>query len=162
MQFEGKIQELSKTTKMLLVCFLITLSFGFYTGLLFINENTNSTFNGMEEHYLGNEDDENAEVMKFKKSKKDIVTMVHNHVLSLSIIFLLLGGLLLLTNLSPILKKILIVEPFISLLLTFGGIWVMWSGVLWFKYIIMLSGILMTATFTASVLIILFQLLRKK
>ncbi|MCB0380126.1 MAG: hypothetical protein KDD24_02640 [Flavobacteriales bacterium] len=162
MQFEGKIQELSKTTKMLLVCFLITLSFGFYTGLLFINENTNSTFNGVEEHYLGNEDDENAEVMKFKKSKKDIVTMVHNHVLSLSIIFLLLGGLLLLTNLSPILKKILIVEPFISLLLTFGGIWVMWSGVLWFKYIIMLSGILMTATFTASVLIILFQLLRKK
>ena len=109
MQFEGKIQELSKTTKMLLVCFLITLSFGFYTGLLFINENTNSTFNGVEEHYLGNEDDENAEVMKFKKSKKDIVTMVHNHVLSLSIIFLLLGGLLLLTNLSHILKKILIV-----------------------------------------------------
>lgn len=162
MQFEGKIQQLSKTAKMLLVCFLITLSFGFYTGLLFINENTNSTFNGVEEHYLGNEDDENAEVMKFKKSKKDIVTMVHNHVLSLSIIFLLLGGLLLLTNLSPILKKILIVEPFISLLLTFGGIWVMWSGVLWFKYIIMLSGILMTATFTASVLIILFQLLRKK
>lgn len=162
MQFEGKIQQLSKTAKMLLVCFLITLSFGFYTGLLFINENTNSTFNGVEEHYLGNEDDENAEVMKFKKSKKDIVTMVHNHVLSLSIIFLLLGGLLLLTNLSPILKNILIVEPFISLLLTFGGIWVMWSGVLWFKYIIMLSGILMTATFTASVLIILFQLLRKK
>lgn len=162
MQFEGKIQELSKTTKMLLVCFLITLSFGFYTGLLFINENTNSTFNGMEEHYLGNEDDENAEVMKFKKSKKDIVTMVHNHVLSLSIIFLLLGGLLLLTDLSPILKKILIVEPFISLLLTFGGIWVMWSGVLWFKYVIMLSGILMTTTFTVSVFIILFQLLRKK
>lgn len=162
MQFEGKIQELSKTAKMLLVCFLITLSFGFYTGLLFINENTNSTFNGMEEHYLGNEDDENAEVMKFKKSKKDIVTMVHNHVLSLSIIFLLLGGLLLLTNLSPIIKKILIVEPFISLLFTFGGIWIMWSGVLWFKYVIMLSGILMTATFTASVLIILFQLMRKK
>ncbi|MGE0561541.1 MAG: hypothetical protein AB7O47_06970 [Flavobacteriales bacterium] len=162
MQFEGKIQELSKSAKMLLVCFLITLSFGFYTGLLFINENTNSTFNGVEEHYLGNEDDENAEVMKFKKSKKDIVTMVHNHVLSLSIIFLLLGGLLLLTNLSPLLKKILIVEPFISLLLTFGGIWVMWSGVLWFKYVIMLSGILMTITFTASVLIILFQLLRKK
>lgn len=162
MQFEGKIQELSKSAKMLLVCFLITLSFGFYTGLLFINENTNSTFNGVEEHYLGNEDDENAEVMKFKKSKKDIVTLVHNHVLSLSVIFFLLGGLLLLTNLSPILKKILIVEPFISLLLTFGGIWVMWSGILWFKYVIMLSGILMTATFTTSVLIILFQLMRKK
>jgi len=162
MKLEGKLQELSNPAKMLVACFLVTLSFGFYTGLLFINENTNSTFNGVEEHYLGNEDDENAEVMKFKKSKKDIVTMVHNHVLSLSIVFFLIGGLLLLTDLTPFLKKILIIEPFISLLLTFGGIWVMWSGVLWFKYVIMLSGILMTTTFTLSVFIILFQLVKYK
>lgn len=162
MKFKGKLSQLSKSAKALIVAFLLTLSFGFYTGLLFINENTSSTFNGIEEHYMGNEDDENAEVMKFQKSKKDIVTMVHNHVLSMSVIFFLLGGLLLLTNLNSLLKKILIVEPFVSLLLTFGGIWIMWSGILWFKYIIMVSGILMTATYTTSVAIILFQTLRKK
>lgn len=162
MQFEGKLKNFSKTAKLLVACFVITLSFGFYTGLLFVNENTNSTFNGIEEQYMGNEDDENAEIMKFKKSKKDIVTLVHNHVLSMATIFFLIGVLLLFTDLTPILKKTLIVEPFISLLLTFGGIWIMWSGILWFKYVIMISGVLMTATYTFSVSIILIQLSRKK
>lgn len=162
MQFEGKLKNFSKTAKLLVACFVITLSFGFFTGLLFVNENTNSTFNGIEEQYMGNEDDENAEIMKFKKSKKDIVTLVHNHVLSMATIFFLIGVLLLFTDLTPILKKTLIVEPFISLLLTFGGIWIMWSGILWFKYVIMISGVLMTATYTFSVSIILIQLSRKK
>jgi len=161
MQLEGQLKNLSKPAKLLVFCFLLTLSFGFYTGLIFVNENTRSTFNGIEEQYLGNEADEQAKEMKFKKPEKEIITMVHNHVLSMSVIFFLLGGLLLLTQLSPLLKKILIVEPFISLLLTFGGIWIMWSGVYWFKYVVMFSGILMTLTFTTSVLIILFQLVRK-
>ena len=129
---------------------------------MFVNENTHSTFHGIEEQYMGNENDEQAVDMKFKKPEKEIVTMVHNHILSMSVIFFLLGGLVLLTNLHPLLKKILIVEPFFSLLLTFGGIWIMWSGVVWFKYVIMLSGMLMTATFTTSVLIILVQLIRKQ
>lgn len=162
MQLEGQLNNLSKSAKLLVFCFLITLSFGFYTGLIFVNENTHSTFNGIEEQYLGNENDEQSEIMKFKKPEKEIITMVHNHVLSMSVIFFLLGGLLLLTQLSPLLKKILIVEPFISVLLTFGGIWIMWSGVYWFKYVVMFSGILMTLTFTTSVLIILFQLVKKE
>ncbi|MCB0410703.1 MAG: hypothetical protein KDD29_10825, partial [Flavobacteriales bacterium] len=130
--------------------------------LIYVRENTNASFSGIEEHYLGNENNEDATEMKFKKPKKEIITMVHNHVLSLSIVFLIISFLVLLTDIQPIFKKILVVEPFVSLLLTFGGIWIMWSGVMWFKYIIMISGILMTITFTTSVLIIIFQLLRKQ
>lgn len=162
MELHGLIHQLPKNAKVLIACFVITLSFGFYTGLLFVNENTDSTFQGIEEQYNGNEADEDALEMKFKKPKKEIITMVHNHVLSMSVIFFLIGGLLLMTSISPLRKKILIIEPFLSLLLTFGGIWVMWSGVLWFKYVVMLSGVLMTLTFTASVLIILLQLGKKR
>tara|TARA_R110001592_G_scaffold5046_2_gene27960 strand:- start:3858 stop:4346 length:489 start_codon:yes stop_codon:yes gene_type:complete len=161
MELNGLIYKIPKQAKVLIACFVVTLSFGFYTGLLFVNENTNSTINGIEEQYLGNEADENAVEMKFKKPLKEIITLVHNHVLSMSVIFFLIGGLLLLTSGPMLLKKILIVEPFISLLLTFGGIWVMWSGVLWFKYVIIISGILMALTFTLSVIIILSQLLKK-
>lgn len=100
--------------------------------------------------------------MKFKKSEKEIITTVHNHVVSMSIIFLLLGGILLITSIHPMLKKTLIIEPFISILLTFGGIWIMWSGVLWFKYIIIFSGILLTLTYTTSVMLVFWQLLKKK
>ena len=65
-----------------------------------MNENTHSTFNGIEEQYLGNETDEQATEMKFKKPEKEIITVVHNHVLSMSVIFFLLGGLLILKTLK--------------------------------------------------------------
>ncbi|MDG1475958.1 MAG: hypothetical protein P8Q14_02315 [Vicingaceae bacterium] len=155
------MHQLPKPAKLLVGFFIVTLSFGYYTGLRFVNENTNNTTQGIEEHYLGNEDNEDAEVMRFKKSEKEIITTVHNHVISMSLIFLALGGILLITSINPVLKKCLIVEPFISIILTFGGIWLMWSGVLWFKYIVICSGILLTITYTTSVVIILLQLLKQ-
>lgn len=162
MELHGKIHLLPKPAKLLVGFFVLTLSFGYYTGLLFVQENTNNTAAGVEEHYLGNEADENAEIMKFKKAEKEIITTIHNHVISFSLIFLALGGILLITSVPKKLKKFLIVEPFISILLTFGGIWVLWSGVLWFKYVIMFSGILLTTTFTLSTILILLQLFKKK
>ena len=48
----------------------------------------------------------------------------------MSIIFFLVGGILSLTKLKKGLKKFLIVEPFISIILTFGGLYFLWSGVL--------------------------------
>ena len=151
MELQGKIHELPKSAKLLLGFFILTLSFGYYTGLRFVNENTNSTTQGIEEHYLGNEGDESATEMKFKKTEKEIITTVHNHVVSMALIFLALGVILLLTSIPKKLKQFLIVEPFISIVLTFGGIWLMWSGVLWFKYIVIFSGILLTITFTTSI-----------
>lgn len=161
MELYGKIHQLPKPAKLLVGFFIITLSFGYFTGLRFVNESTNATVNGVEEHYLGNEHDEDAEIMKFKKAEKEIITTVHNHVISMSLIFLVLGVILLLTSIPKGLKKFLMVEPFISILLTFGGIWLLWSGVIWFKYIIIFSGILLTLTFTTSVVLILLQLVKK-
>lgn len=161
MELHGKIHALPKTAKLLIGFFIVTLSFGYFTGLRFVNENTNNTTQGIEEHYLGNEADEDADIMRFKKSEKEIITTVHNHVVSMSLIFLALGGILLLTSVNPKLQKFLVVEPFISIVLTFGGIWLMWSGVLWFKYIIIFSGSLLTITFTTSVILILTQLFKK-
>jgi hypothetical protein len=162
MVLHGRIHGLPKQAKMLIGAFIITLSFGYYTGLRFVAENTGNTTQGIEEQYLGNETDEDAAEMKFKKSEKEIITMVHNHVVGMSMIFLALGGILLITSINPRLKKMLIIEPFISIVLTFGGIWLMWSGVLWFKYIIIVSGILLTLSFTLSTLLILFQLVKKQ
>lgn len=162
MELQGKIHELPKTAKLLVGFFILTLSFGYFTGLRFVNENTNNTTQGIEEHYMGNAADEDASVMKFKKTEKEIITTVHNHVISMALIFLALGVILLLTSIPKKLKKFLIVEPFISIILTFGGIWLMWSGVLWFKYVVIFSGILLTLTYTTSVILILIQLIKKK
>ncbi|WP_303317477.1 hypothetical protein Q4Q34_00625 [Flavivirga abyssicola] len=162
MQLNGLIFSLPKEIKLLIGAFIIILSIGFYTGLLFVGETSSANPNGIEEQYLGNEDDENAEVMRFKKSDQEMLTLVHNHILSMSIIFFLVGLIVSITKLNKKLKSFLIVEPFISVILTFGGLYMLWTGVLWMKYIVMFSGILMTFTFTVSVLIILKQLLLKK
>jgi hypothetical protein len=161
MQLNGLIVTLPKEIKLLIGAFIITLSIGFYTGLLFVGETSTANPHGIEEQYLGNEDDENAEVMRFKKSDKEMLTLVHSHILSMSIIFFLLGSIVSITKLKKKLKLFLIVEPFLSVVFTFGGLYFLWTGILWMKYIVMFSGILMTLTFTASVLVILKQLLQK-
>ena len=162
MQLNGLIFTLPKEIKLLIGAFIIVLSIGFYTGLLFIGETSSANPNGIEEHYLGNENDENAEVMRFKKSDREMLTLVHNHILSMSIIFFLVGLLVSITKLNKKLKLFLIVEPFMSVVLTFGGLYLLWTGFLWMKYIVIVSGILMTFTFTVSVLVILKQLFAKK
>ncbi len=162
MQLNGLIYTLPKDLKLLIGTFVIVLSIGFFTGLLFVGNTSSANPNGIEEQYIGNESDEDATVMKFKKSDKEMLTLIHNHVLSMSIIFFLMGLILSITQLKKKLKLFLMIEPFISVIFTFGGIYLLWKGILWMKYIVMISGTLMALTFTLSVIIILRQLLKTK
>ncbi|SFW29171.1 hypothetical protein [Cellulophaga fucicola] len=162
MIYNGLLNTFPSEIKLFIGAFVVILSIGFYSGLLFVNETTESNPGGIEESYLGNEQDEDAEVMKFKKSKREMLTTVHTHILSMSFIFFLLGALVWITKLPKKLKLFLTVEPFLSVILTFGGIYMLWSGMLWMKYVVMVSGMLMTLTFTMSVLVVLLQLFKKQ
>ncbi len=158
MQLNGLLSTLSKEIRVFIASFVVVLSIGFYTGLLFINETRSTSIGGIEENYLGNEEDEDAEVMKFKKSDREMLTIVHTHILSMSMIFFLLGSLVWMTDISRNYKLFLTVEPFLSVILTFGGIYFLWTGVDWMKYIVLFSGVLMTVTFMVSSLVVLYKL----
>jgi len=160
MQLKGLIYSFSKQVKMLIGAFLIVLSVGFYGSIKFVNLSTNATPQGIEENYLGNEYDEEATVMKFKKSEREILTIIHGHMLSLAVIFLLLGALVAMTNLPDKWQTYIMIEPFVSILLTFGGIYFLWKGVHWCKYVIIISGILMTLSFLAGTLSISYELIK--
>jgi len=161
MSLNGYIFLLPKEIKVLIGVFVIVLSIGFFSGLLFVGETSSVNPNGIEEQYLGNEHDEDAEVMKFKKSDQEMLSIVHSHILSMSLIFFLLGLIVSITKLKQRVKIFLMVEPLLSVLLTFGGLYFMWTGVIWMKYIVMFSGTLMTLSFLLSVVIILKQLFEK-
>ena len=162
MQLNGLLQTLPKEIKLLIGVFIIVLSIGFYTGLLFVSETSSANPNGIEEQYLGNEDDEDATIMRFKKSEKEMLSIVHSHMLSMSIIFFLVGIILSTTKLNTKAKLFLMIEPFFSVILTFGGLYFLWKGMLWMTYIVMFSGTLMALTFTLSIVIILYQLFQKQ
>ena len=161
MELNGLLFTFPKEIKLLIGSFLVVLSIGFYTGLSFVNETSSANPNGIVENYLGNEDVEDAEIMKFKKSPREMLTIVHSHILSMSLIFFLLGLIVAFTQLNTRLKLFLMIEPFVSVLLTFGGIYFLWQGITWLKYVIMISGTLMTLSFVVSTSIIFSQLLKK-
>jgi hypothetical protein len=162
MQLNGLIQTLPRELKLLIATFIIVLSIGFYTGLLFVSDTSSANPNGIEEQYLGNESDEDAVVMKFKKSSKEMLSLVHNHTLSMSVIFFLVGLLISITKLPAKLKLFLMIEPFLSVMLTFGGVYLLWDGMVWMKYVVMFSGTLMTLTFILATVIIMAQLFQKE
>lgn len=162
MQYNGLLLTLPKEIKTFLAVFVLVLSAGYLTGLLFVGQTETTSPAGIEENYLGNEDNPEAEVMKFEKGEREMLTIIHTHVLSMSFIFFLLGGIMLFTKLPKKLKFFLIIEPFFSILFTFGGIYFMWQGIAWMKYVVFASGILMSFCFISSVVIVLYQLLFKK
>lgn len=158
MHYNGLLISFPKELKLFIAAFVVVLSIGFFTGLLFVSQTSTNSPDGIVENYNGNEDDDEAAVMKFKKGSREMLTIVHTHILSMSFIFFLLGGLVWLTKLPKKWKLFLTLEPFVSVLLTFGGIYLIWMNVLWMKYVVMFSGFLMTATFVVSSFLVLYQL----
>lgn len=144
------------------MAFVLVLSVGYFTGLLFVRQTDSVSPDGIEENYLGNEEIEDAKVMKFEKGEREMLTILHTHILSISFIFFLLGGLVAITSLPKKLKGFLMIEPFVSIILTFGGIYFMWKGVVWMKYVVMISGSLMTIVYVIGASAVLFQLSKKK
>ena len=161
MHYNGLLSAFPREIKVFIASFVVILSLGFYMGLLFVNETSSTSPEGIEQNYLGNEEVEDAGIMKFKKSNHEMLTIVHTHILSMSMIFFLLGCLVWMTKLNKSVKLFLTIEPFFSVILTFGGIYFLWSGVLWMKYIVLFSGILMTLTFMVSSFTVLYQLTQK-
>lgn len=143
MDLNGTLGSMSLQFRLFVVCFVVILNVGFFTGFNFVRVTTSLNSTGIEQNYLGNEEDEDAEIMHFKKSEQEVLTLVHNHILSLSLVFFVLGILMYMTGEKASVKGFLMFEPFLSLVLTFGGIYLLWKGLIWFKYIIMISGSLM-------------------
>jgi hypothetical protein len=154
------IARLPKPVKFFLVAFLVALSVGYFTGINFVRVTESSTPKGVVENYNGNEDVPEATTMKFKKGKREMLTIIHTHILSISFIFFLLGILVWGTDQSIWLKSFLTIEPFISVLTTFGGIYMLWLGYSFFSYVVIFSGILMTLSYILGVLVVTKDLLK--
>ena len=152
------LRNFSKPFKAFLLAFIIVLSIGYFTGLLFVSQTDSTTPKGMVENYNGNEEVEDSSVLKFKKGEREMLTILHTHILSIGFIFAFLGLLVWGTELPVFWKKFLMIEPFCSILLTFGGIYFLWLGYSFFAYVVMLSGLLMTLSYCGGAIAVLMAL----
>jgi len=155
---ELKLNQFDKNIKSLLLVYLITLGIGMTFGLGYVYLTSEMNPSGMVEQYLGNDDEWEP---KLPKTIIDLVSNAHDHITMFSIIFLSIG---LIFNQNSVVeglwKKILMIEPFFSIIITFTGFFILRYITSQFAYIIMLSSGLMYICFYTMLFISIYDLLR--
>ena len=153
------LNQLSKTLKILLISYLVVLGIGVTTGLIYIYLTTSMTPSGTVEQYIGNNDD-----WEPKQSKEfiDLISHAHTHIITFSFIFLSMGFIFIRNSIiKGTLKLFLIIEPFFSIIITFGGFFILRYVTASFSYVIMVSSILMYICFYVMMFVSLYDLLIK-
>ena len=100
--------------------------------------------------------------IQYEKSLAEMLNMIHTHIITMTLIFAVSGFLTVLTGSLPNrLRKFAIVEPFIGILATFGGIWATrYLGAGW-SWLVSLSGAVMALAFALQFFAVVLELRTK-
>jgi hypothetical protein len=132
---------------------------GYTTSLLFIHHTTGMTTAGVADRYRGADPNSADGAMQFPKSYAEMLTTTHTHLFSMAAIFVFSGlALALCSRPSERWRRVLIVEPFAALLVSFSAMWLMRYGDPSFSWLLALSSGLMAVTFYVQSFFILREL----
>jgi hypothetical protein len=155
-----RLRDADPRLRLFLVLFLVMLTSGYAIGLLFVDHSSGSTPRGISEQFRGSADAGEGSEIRYEKSPDEMYIFLHNHVMSLTLVFFCVGGLF---HFSSIvrggLKTFLMVEPMAGIAATFGGIWLTRFVSPLFSYLVLVSGVTMLACFFAMVVLMLVELL---
>ena len=159
-----KLYQLPRAIKLLLMLTVLNLTVGVGIGLYYVSNTTHLSPEGTAEQFRGSSVDNNFDIPeKFPKPISELLTTTHNHIISMTFIFFIMGGIFYFNSLiTGFCKKIFIAEPFFSILSTFGGIWLIRCIHSSFSYLVMVSGILMYLSFFIMAGTIIYELSSKK
>jgi hypothetical protein len=161
-----KLCLLDKKLKQFLLAFIITLTFGVSIGLSYLYYTTKYLPSQAVERYNGSEVNEAEDFdipENYPKPVSELFITTHNHVLVFSFIFFFVGGIFYFNSIvNGRIKQFLIIEPFISTIISFSSLW----GVRFlhpgFVYVMALSSSLIYISFFVMVSIIIYELKFKK
>lgn len=145
--------------KYLVSVFMLVLTIGVTTGLVYVNQTTGFRPGGAEEHYRGSPANDDFDIQeKYEKSFENMLLTTHSHILSFSIVFVILGALLYFTSvLSEGWKIFFMIEPLLSILVTFGSLWALRYLHSSFSFLTMISGLLMYGSFYIMAGVIFYE-----
>ena len=151
------IRTFPSDLKIMIVAFVIVLALGVTIGLIYVGINTNYTPLGTQSFYAGDQVSPNFEIPEqYPKSLEALLLTTHTHVIALSLIFFIMGGLLFFTDiLHRKWKLFFMIEPLISTLITFGSFFAIRYIHPNFVYFTMVSGILMYVSFYVMAFIVI-------
>ena len=153
-----RLAQADTTVKLFLTAFLLLLTSGYAIGLLFVDHTTSGTPEGLAEQYRGTPEGVEKAELKYAKSPDEMSIFLHNHILSLSLVFFAVGGICSFSSIREGWKRFLIVEPFVAIGTTFGGLGLMRFVSAAFSWLVLISGLTMVACYIVMVVIILKEL----
>jgi len=159
-----KLYQLPRAIKLLLMLTVLNLTVGVGIGLYYVSNTTHLSPEGTAEQFRGSSVDNNFDIPeKFPKPISELLTTTHNHIISMTFIFFIMGGIFFFNSIiTGFWKSFFIAEPFFSILATFGGIWLIRFIHSSFSYLVMVSGILMYLSFFIMAGTIIYELSSKK
>ncbi len=159
-----KLYQLPRAIKLLLMLTVLNLTVGVGIGLYYVSNTTHLSPEGTAEQFRGSSVDNNFDIPeKFPKPTSELLTTTHNHIISMTSIFFIMGGIFYFNSIiTGFWKSFFIAEPFFSILATFGGIWLIRFIHSSFSYLVMVSGVLMYLSFFIMAGTIIYELSHKK
>jgi hypothetical protein len=133
-----------------IAAFIVVSLAGYAAGLVFVASNTGLRAQGISDHYHGSEQE-----MKFGKSGVEMLEIVHTHLLGMGLLFFAVAMLFAATDVRSRWKTWIATETLLSLLSTFGGLWLVAVGQRWAVWLIYPSSVLMIAGYAAMSLAVL-------
>ncbi len=158
-----ELYKLDRQLKNFLLIFVLVMTTGVGTGLVFLYTTTGMNSSGTVTRYNGSQVTESEDEFEipehYPKPISELLITTHNHIISMALIFLAIGMIFYFnTVISGFWKGFLLFEPMISVVLTFGSIWGMRFLNPSFVYLTMLSGILMYTSYFVVVGILVYEL----
>jgi hypothetical protein len=129
---------------------------GYTTSLVFVWRTTRLTPPGIESRYRGASPESAGDAMQFPKSLPEMLTITHTHLLSMAVIFVLMGiGVALCERVGERCKRWLVAEPFGALLVSFSAMWLMRYADPRFSWLLEASSTVLAVTFYVQAYLIL-------
>lgn len=162
MSSQIRLNSLPGQLKKFLIFYLLTLSIGVAIGLIYVSQTTSMNQKGVVERWKGSQVSENEIPEQYEKSFSEMLMTTHNHIIGFSFIFLQVGIIFYFNSLiKGRIKSFLMIEPFISIVLTFGSIWIVRFYFVQFVYLTFISAVLMYLSLFIMIAVSIYELSKK-
>ena len=148
----SKLFEMDKILKNFLIAILFVLTTGLVTGLIYLNYTTDYTPKGTIQRYNGTDIEQEMDDFdipeNYPKPISEMLITTHNHILGFSFIFFITGLIFYFNSIiNGFWKSFLLIEPPISIVITFSSIWLMRYLHEDFVYLTIFSSIILYLSF---------------
>lgn len=158
------LSKLDKPIKILIGTYLFSVLIGISIGLYYVSYKATLNPPKTAEYYRGSEAAGGESIVEnYPKQIEEMLLTTHNHLLGIGFIIFSVGLIFYFNNIiNGVWKNVIMIDPMVSLMVTFGSIWLVRFVDYSFIYLTFISSAIMYASLYIMIIISLYNLTRKE